>query len=72
MALPPYMHFPRLAAGVLRVVSGLASLVLVFLDREADLAAIILGQPFPNWFREDRSRRVDEFVVSQVALVLQR
>ena len=67
MALPPYVHFPRLAASVLMVGTGIFSLVLVLLDRGADLAAVILGQPFPEWFRAEPWQ---PWLICQSALVI--
>lgn len=50
MALPPSVHIPRLAVSMLMVGAGITGLVLTLLDRDAALAAIVLGQPFPDWF----------------------
>jgi hypothetical protein len=35
------------------VVIGIISLVITLLDRGAGLAAILLGQPFPEWFNAE-------------------
>ena len=50
MALPPRVHLPRLAASVLMVGVGITGLVMTLMDRGADFAAVMLGQPFPDWF----------------------
>ena len=50
MALPPRTHLPRLAASVLMVGAGITGLVLTLTGRGADFAAVVLGQPFPDWF----------------------
>ena len=50
MALPPHVHLPRLAASVLMVGVGITGLVMTLMDRGADFAAVMLGQPFPDWF----------------------
>ena len=50
MALPLRVHLPRLAAGVLMIGSGFAGLIMTLLDRGAGFAAVVLGQPFPDWF----------------------
>ncbi len=50
MALPLRVHLPRLAAGVLMIGSGIAGLIMTLLDGGAAFAAVVLGQPFPNWF----------------------
>ncbi|HEU4559941.1 MAG TPA: hypothetical protein VFS20_18980 [Longimicrobium sp.] len=51
MALPPRVHVPRLAASVLLVFTGIAGLAMTLQGRGAALAAVVLGQPFPGWFR---------------------
>ena len=50
MALPPRVHLPRLAASLLMVGAGITGLVMTLMDRGADFAAFVLGQPFPDWF----------------------
>ena len=50
MALPPHVHLPRLAAGVLMVVTGIISLVITLLDRGRDSPPFCSGKPFPEWF----------------------
>ncbi len=50
MALPPSVHLPRLAASLLMVGTGITGLVMTLMDRGADFAAVVLGQPFPDWF----------------------
>lgn len=51
MAPPLRVHVPRLAASVLMVFTGIAGLVMTLQGRGAALAAVVLGQPFPDWFR---------------------
>lgn len=51
MALPLRVHVPRLTASVLLVFTGIAGLVMTLQGRGAALAAVVLGQPFPHWFR---------------------
>jgi hypothetical protein len=50
MALPPRVHLPRLVASLLMVGAGIGGLVMTLMDRGADFAAVVLGQPFPDWF----------------------
>lgn len=50
MALPLRVHVPRLAASLSMVVTGLAGLVMTLQGRGAALGAVVLGQPFPDWF----------------------
>ena len=50
MALPSRVHLPRLAASVLMVGVGITGLAMTLVDRGADFAAVVLGQPFPDWF----------------------
>jgi len=50
MALPLRVHLPRLAASVLMIGAGTAGLTVTLLDRGAAFAAVVLGQPFPDWF----------------------
>jgi hypothetical protein len=50
MALPLRVHLPRLAASVLMIGSGVAGLIMTLLDGGPALAAVVLGQPFPDWF----------------------
>jgi hypothetical protein len=50
MALPPRVHLPRLAASVLMVGVGITGLVMTLMDRGADFSAVVLGQPFQDWF----------------------
>ena len=50
MATPLRVHVPRLAASVLLVLTGIAALVMTLQGRGAALAAVVLGQPFPDWF----------------------
>jgi len=50
MALPLRVHLPRLAASVLMIGAGIAALILTLLDWGASFAAVVLGQPFPDWF----------------------
>lgn len=50
MAMPLRVHVPRLASGVLLVFAGIAGLVMTLQGRGAALAAVVLGQPFPDWF----------------------
>ena len=51
MALPLRVHLPRLAASVLMIGSGITGLIMTLLDGGAAFAAVVLGQPFPDWFR---------------------
>jgi hypothetical protein len=51
MALPLRVHVPRLAASVLLVFTGIVGLVVTVQGNGAALAAVVLGQPFPDWFR---------------------
>ena len=50
MALPPRVHLPRIAASLLMIGAGITGLVMTLTDRGADFAAVVLGQPFPDWF----------------------
>lgn len=50
MALPVRVHLPRLAASVLMIGSGFTGLILTLLDRGAGFAAVVMGQPLPDWF----------------------
>ena len=50
MALPPRVHLPRLAASLLMVGAGITGLVMTLLEQGAAFAAVVLGQPFPDWF----------------------
>lgn len=50
MAMPLRVHVPRLAASVLLMLTGIAGLVITLQGRGAALAAVVLGQPFPDWF----------------------
>jgi hypothetical protein len=50
MALPLLVQLPRLAASVLMAGAGITGLVMTLMDRGADFAAVVLGQPFPDWF----------------------
>ena len=50
MALPSLVHLPRVAASALMIGSGIAGLIMTLLDRGAAFAAVVLGQPFPDWF----------------------
>jgi hypothetical protein len=51
MAMPPRVHVPRVAASVLLVLTGIAGLAMTLQGHGAALAAVVLGQPFPDWFR---------------------
>lgn len=51
MALPLRVHLPRLAASVMLVFTGVAGLVTTLQGGGAALAGVLLGQPFPDWFR---------------------
>lgn len=51
MALPLRVHVPRLAASVSMVFAGIVGLVMTLQGRGTALAAVVLGQPFPDWFR---------------------
>lgn len=53
MAMPLRVHVPRLAASLSLVLTGIAGLVMTLQGRGAALAAVVLGQPFPDWFRSD-------------------
>jgi hypothetical protein len=50
MAPPLRVHVPRLAASVSLVFTGIAGLAMTLQGRGAALAAVVLGQPFPDWF----------------------
>ena len=50
MALPLRVHVPRLAASVSLVCTGIAGLVMTLQGRGAALAAVVLGEPVPDWF----------------------
>lgn len=51
MALPLRVHLPRLAASLLMIGTGIAGLIVTLMDQGAVFAAVVLGQPFPDWFR---------------------
>ena len=53
MAPPLRVHAPRLAASVLLVFAGITGLVMTLQGGGAALAAVVLGQPFPDWFQAD-------------------
>ena len=67
MALPSRVHLPRLAASLLMVAAGITGLVMTLTDRGADFAAVMLGQPFPDWFSAEPWR---PWLVCQSVLVI--
>lgn len=67
MALPLRVHLPRLAASVLMIGSGIAGLIMTLLDQGASFAAVVLGQPFPDWFSAHPRQA---WVVCQSVLVI--
>ena len=52
---------------MLMVGTGTTSLVLVLLNRATDLAAIVLGQPYPDWFRAEPGQ---PWLICQSVLVI--
>lgn len=50
MALPLRVHVPRLAASVFMAFAGIAGLIMTLQGSGAALAAVVLGQPVPDWF----------------------